>query len=87
MGRIDHRKTGEQVWNRCHRNMALALNQYLFCSHPSYVHTQAGADLERVEQAKKYFPLDHVQMEPGDVLFFHCNLLHTRWRRLKPLRP
>lgn len=39
---------------------------------------QAGADLERVEEAKKLFPLVHVEMEPGDTLFFHCNLLHTR---------
>ena len=23
------------------------------------------------------FPLEYVEMEPGDVLFFHCNLLHS----------
>jgi hypothetical protein len=37
---------------------------------------QAGADSERVEQLLRRRPLDHVEMEPGDVLFFHCNLLH-----------
>jgi hypothetical protein len=37
---------------------------------------QAGADRERVEEVLKRKPLDHVEMDPGDALFFHCNLLH-----------
>jgi ectoine hydroxylase len=37
---------------------------------------QAGADRERVEQAMKRLPLVYVEMDPGDVLFFDCNLLH-----------
>jgi ectoine hydroxylase len=37
---------------------------------------QAGADLERVREAEKVLELVHVEMEPGDVLFFHANLLH-----------
>jgi ectoine hydroxylase len=37
---------------------------------------QAGADLERVEEAKKRLELVHVKMGPGDALFFHSNLLH-----------
>src|SRR5690349_13590444 len=37
---------------------------------------QAGADMERVREAEKRLPLVHVEMEPGDALFFHCNLLH-----------
>jgi hypothetical protein len=37
---------------------------------------QAGADRERVEHLVPRLPLDHVEMEPGDALFFHCNLLH-----------
>ena len=37
---------------------------------------QAGADLERVREAEKRLDLVHVEMEPGDVLFFHSNLLH-----------
>jgi ectoine hydroxylase len=37
---------------------------------------QAGADMERVNEILKRFPLVHVEMEPGDALFFHSNLLH-----------
>lgn len=39
---------------------------------------QAGADAERLEMAKSMFDLVHVEMQPGDALYFHCNLLHTR---------
>lgn len=37
---------------------------------------QVGADLERVEEARKRMDLVYVEMNPGDTLFFHCNLLH-----------
>ena len=37
---------------------------------------QAGADMERVHAAERRLELVHVEMEPGDVLFFHANLLH-----------
>lgn len=37
---------------------------------------QAGADLERVDQALKRLELVYVEMNAGDVLFFHPNLLH-----------
>ncbi|XP_072014594.1 L-proline trans-4-hydroxylase-like isoform X2 [Amphiura filiformis] len=37
---------------------------------------QTGANLERVNQAAKELPLVHVEMQPGDALFFHCNVLH-----------
>jgi hypothetical protein len=37
---------------------------------------QAGADRERVEAILARMPLVHVEMEPGDALFFHANLLH-----------
>jgi ectoine hydroxylase len=37
---------------------------------------QAGADRERVEQILKRMDLVYVEMDPGDTLFFHCNLLH-----------
>ena len=37
---------------------------------------QAGADPTRVEQILKVLPLDYVEMNPGDVLLFHANLLH-----------
>src|ERR1043165_1647118 len=32
---------------------------------------QAGADSERVAEVLKRLPLVHVEMEPGDTLFFH----------------
>lgn len=37
---------------------------------------QAGADRERVDQLLKRLPLVYVEMEPGDAVFFDCNLLH-----------
>jgi hypothetical protein len=37
---------------------------------------QAGADRERVDEILRRMPLVYVEMEPGDALFFHCNLLH-----------
>ncbi|XP_060563751.1 L-proline trans-4-hydroxylase-like isoform X2 [Ruditapes philippinarum] len=37
---------------------------------------QQGADIERVELLKKQYELVNVDLQPGDVLFFHCNLLH-----------
>ncbi|KAL8606298.1 hypothetical protein ACOMHN_024193 [Nucella lapillus] len=38
---------------------------------------QMGADLHRVDMLKSVCPLVFVEMDPGDALFFHCNLLHT----------
>jgi ectoine hydroxylase len=37
---------------------------------------QAGADRERVNEILKRLELVHVEMAPGDVLFFDANLLH-----------
>lgn len=37
---------------------------------------QAGANLERVNELAARLELVHVEMEPGDVIFFDCNLLH-----------
>lgn len=37
---------------------------------------QAGADMERVAQVLERLELVHVEMDPGDALFFHANLLH-----------
>ncbi len=45
---------------------------------------QAGADLDRVEQVLERLPLAHVEMEPGDALFFHPNLLHRSDRNASP---
>jgi len=48
------------------------------CGRVDHVLTgdQAGADRERVDEILKQMPLVFVEMEPGDALFFHCNLLH-----------
>ncbi len=37
---------------------------------------QTGADMERVEVVLKQCSPLYVECDPGDVLFFHCNLLH-----------
>ncbi|MEC9092388.1 MAG: phytanoyl-CoA dioxygenase family protein, partial [Planctomycetota bacterium] len=37
---------------------------------------QAGADSERVEEILKRSELVYCEMEPGDAVFFHSNLLH-----------
>jgi len=45
---------------------------------------QAGADPERVERVLERLPLVHVEMRPGDALFFHPNLLHRSDRNTSP---
>ncbi len=45
---------------------------------------QTGADPERVEAALARMPLEHVEMEPGDGLFFHGNLLHRSDQNTSP---
>ncbi len=37
---------------------------------------QVGADMKRVNYALKSMELVYVELEPGDTLFFHGNLLH-----------
>jgi len=37
---------------------------------------QAGADMARVKEILKRMELVYVEMDPGDTLFFDCNLLH-----------
>lgn len=37
---------------------------------------QTGADPERMEAILARFPVRYVEMQPGDALFFHGNLLH-----------
>ena len=45
---------------------------------------QAGADPERVAEARKRLELVPVEMAPGDALFFHCNLLHRSDQNKSP---
>lgn len=44
--------------------------------HHQLTGDQAGADMERVGEILKRYEHLYVEMEPGDVLFFHSNLLH-----------
>src|SRR5262249_2265526 len=48
------------------------------CGRVNHVLTgdQAGADRERGDQLLKPLPVGYAEMDPGDALFFHCNLLH-----------
>lgn len=45
---------------------------------------QTGADPARVEHAMKVLELVHVEMAPGDTLFFHSNLLHRSDQNKSP---
>ena len=45
---------------------------------------QTGADMERVNVALERMPLVYVEAEPGDALFFHCNLLHRSDQNTSP---
>lgn len=45
---------------------------------------QTGADPERVAAALERLPLVHVEMEPGDAIFFHGNLLHCSDQNTSP---
>jgi ectoine hydroxylase len=45
---------------------------------------QTGADPERVAATLERLPLVHVEMEPGDALFFHGNLLHRSDQNTSP---
>lgn len=38
---------------------------------------QLGADIDRVNHIKQICPLEYAEMNAGDALFFHSNLLHT----------
>ena len=45
---------------------------------------QTGADPERVEAATKRYPMVFFEAEPGDVLFFHANVLHASAANTSP---
>src|ERR1044071_9932363 len=45
---------------------------------------QTGADMERVNAALQSMELVHVEMNPGDGLFFHSNLLHRSDQNRSP---
>ncbi len=45
---------------------------------------QTGADAERVAAILERLPVEHIEMEPGDGLFFHGNLLHRSDQNTSP---
>jgi ectoine hydroxylase len=45
---------------------------------------QVGADPERVAEAEKRLEKVYVEMDPGDALFFHSNLLHRSDQNTSP---
>jgi ectoine hydroxylase len=45
---------------------------------------QTGANMERVDAALERMELVHCDMEPGDALFFHSNLLHRSDQNRSP---
>lgn len=45
---------------------------------------QTGADLERVDALLKRLELVHVELNPGDGLFFHCNVVHRSDQNRSP---
>ncbi len=45
---------------------------------------QTGADPERVAAVIDRLPIEHVEMQPGDGLFFHGNLLHRSDQNTSP---
>lgn len=47
---------------------------------------QVGADVDRVGQLAKRLPLTYVELDPGDALFFHSNLLHRSDQNSSPNR-
>lgn len=47
---------------------------------------QAGADMERVKQAEKVLERVPVELNEGDGLVFHCNLLHRSNQNTSPRR-
>lgn len=40
------------------------------------INEQTMANPEHVEAARSRFPLVFLELDPGDAVFFHCNLLH-----------
>jgi ectoine hydroxylase len=47
---------------------------------------QIGADMTRVDQMRKTMDLVYAEMEPGDGLFFHANVMHRSDQNRSPNR-
>ena len=73
MGRIDLTMRGAE--NFSDEKMLKVLSAFAKGTHNPDV--QTGTDPERVEEAMKRYERVYCKLEPGDTLFFHCNLLHA----------
>jgi ectoine hydroxylase-related dioxygenase (phytanoyl-CoA dioxygenase family) len=47
---------------------------------------QVGADPKRVEEILKRMPVEYAELEPGDGIFFHSNVLHRSDQNRSPNR-
>ncbi|XP_062569983.1 L-proline trans-4-hydroxylase-like [Saccostrea cucullata] len=47
---------------------------------------QTAADPDRVEHLRKKFPLQYIELEPGDAFFMHSNVLHKSDHNNSPSR-
>lgn len=52
----------------------------------SLIHGQTVADSERIQQLSKHFEHLYADLNPGDALYFHCNVLHTSDKNDSDLR-
>ncbi|XP_050410387.1 L-proline trans-4-hydroxylase [Patella vulgata] len=66
--------------DRCHKGNGCL--QILEGSHlcgridHTRVGDQMGADMDRVKMIQEICPLKYVELNPGDAVYFHCNILH-----------
>ncbi|XP_013414175.1 phytanoyl-CoA dioxygenase domain-containing protein 1 homolog [Lingula anatina] len=76
----DHLTTAFIAYDRCNKENGCL--QILKGSHKAgriehtFVGGQTGADVTRVEELMKVCPLQYVELQPGDALIFHSNLIH-----------
>ncbi|XP_064640082.1 L-proline trans-4-hydroxylase-like [Lineus longissimus] len=54
--------------------------------HHVVVAEQVGADPDRMKYLTERFDVVDVELDPGDALFFHCNLLHKSDQNNSPNR-
>lgn len=73
MGRIDLTMRGTEGMS----DSKLLKTLQVFAKGGHNPDVQTGTDPEQVEEAIKRHELIYCELEPGDTLFFHCNLLHS----------
>jgi len=45
--------------------------------HVDYENPDSGVDPERLSEVTKFMPEDALEIDPGDMILFHCNTLHA----------